>query len=165
MALNYLLIALVMAVLIAPIMALKPSRRQKQIVMLRDQARRLGMHVQFVLEPITDVNDLHPASVRYMLPRKKEYDEGEQRFESWFLVRDNGNGRPSRWPGWLWRGQVPSCDDQTDLEETLLAVPADVNGLCSDRQGLSAYWQERGGPEEIETIKMILKNIQDISNR
>lgn len=141
-------------------MVLKPSRRQKQIVALREEARRCGLQVQFSLDTVSDETGRHSASVRYLLPwLAKDLEHVDT--QHWLLIRDNGRGLPSSWVGWRWQGRQAPVSCQQAIVEGLADLPDTVNGLCSNAQGMGAYWQERG---ELEEVAIIDKALRKISN-
>lgn len=144
--------------MIAPMLAFKPSRRQKHIVALREEARRCGLRVQIVPDATAEQNVRSPVAVRYLLPWTMS-ETGQAESRHWVLVRNPGRGQPSSWPDWRWLKKEAPDKQQQAIAKGLSVLPEEVNGLCGDEQGLSIYWQERGGVEQVQVIAGALRAI------
>ncbi len=145
--------------MISPFLAFRPSRRQKHIAALREEARRCGLRVQIVPEATADQNDRSPVAVRYLLPWLAK-TTGQTDFAHWVLVRNYSRGQPSSWPDWRWfKNEAPGNQRQA-IAKGLSVLPGEVSGLSGDGQGLSIYWQERGGVEQVQIIAEALLTIR-----
>ena len=141
----YVLIALGLAVVIAPLISAMPSKAQRRVAAVRDRAKDLGLRV--TLRPVPAV----PARFRFAPERdlacyqqiqsRSKSELGEQRA----YVRAEGHWQPTQGastaPAWL--TMLPSG-------ATLVEV--------SDRY-LSIFWDEREGLEGLETIRQAIDSI------
>lgn len=145
--------------MISPFLAFRPSRRQKHIAALREEARRCGLRVQIVPDATAEQNDRSPVAVRYLLPWAVT-EEGQTGAGQWVLVRNYSRGQPSIWPDWRWfKNEAPGKLQQA-VASGLSVLPEAVSGLAGDNQGLSIYWQERGGVEQVQIIAQALLTIR-----
>lgn len=128
----WLIVGFVFLAAFGPIMWLRPSRRDRLLVKLRDEARGRGLSVE-----ITQIPKINPSSndrvspggiVRepivvcsaYRLPTRQRYEN----VPTWFLLRDErGDGVSNGLLGWVQHGKIP-----------VLGLPPDPVG----------YWSEIG---------------------
>ena len=149
---------MVIAALISPIMVLKPSRRQKTILVLREEARRRGLQVQVMADAITDSEGHNVTSVRYFVPwLAKDLDRAGSK--PWLLMRDAGRGRASRWSGWRWQTNEAPQHHQSAIDKVIFEMPNSVNAVSADGQGLGVYWREHGGASSVHEIEKSIKII------
>ena len=144
-------------------MVLKPSRRQKTILHLRERARQQGLQVQVMAEPVADGNGNNPTSIRYFLPWLAK-DLEQASFGYWLLVRDQGRGRISPWQGWRWHKNEAVAHQQLALATVVAALPDSVNAVSLDGQGIGVYWQERSAPESdgVDLVDEIEEKVRGI---
>ncbi len=157
-AVDYLIIAVVIAALISPLLALKPTRRQKHILSLREEARKRGLQVQVMTESIVDEDGENSTSIRYFVPWLAK-DLQQVGSDQWLLVRDRGRGPPSKWVGWRWFKQEAPQHHQVAIDKMVFDLPNEVNALSVNGQGVGVYWQESG---DIDLLSKIDKNIKNI---
>ena len=149
---------MVIAALISPIMVLKPSRRQKTILVLREEARRLGLQVQVMGDTVTGCDDENATSVRYFIPWLAK-DLNRAGSKHWLLVRGAGRGRPSRWSGWRWQNDEAPQHHQNAIDKVIFEMPNSVNVVSVDGQGLGMHWREQGSADSVHEIGKIIKII------
>lgn len=171
----YLAIAILLLVIIAPIIAILPSARQKEQMRLRKRAMAEGFNIEFV-----HIDDPDPDPEKYLsntgkpLPRVMEVKA--YRFKrprpldwrrvptvNWALVRRQGmvTGLP---PNWSWDG------DPTDMSGELMEflyrnipqLPDDVVRFEEVKYIISIYWNERGGDEALDAIMRIVKGCAQV---
>ena len=142
---------LTVAMIVGPIMMLRPSPRQKQITQLRSLAAQRGLRVQMLDNPVKSAPSTRPgakakAVAAYCMQLQIDADSplNEQR---WMLVRapfahDIHLGK-------IWDWANPS-DTAPIAEEPLLAylqqLPETVLALRQDGKGLSLLWSEAVPP-------------------
>ena len=138
----YVLIALGLAVVIAPLISAMPSKAQRRVAAVRDRAKDLGLRVS--LRPVPAV----PARFRFEPERdlacyqqvqsRAKSELGEQRA----YVFSDGPWQPTQGasiaPAWL----------------TILPLGASLVEV-SDRY-LSIFWDEREGLEGLEMIRQAI---------
>ena len=156
---DYLIITIVIAALVSPLMVLKPTRRQKHVLNLREEARKRGLQVQVMAESVVDEDGENPTSIRYFVPWLAK-DLQQLGSEQWLLVRDRGRGgAPSKWVGWRWFQQEAPQQHQLAIDKMLFDLPDEVNALSVNGQGVGVYCQESVG---IDLLGKIDKSIKDI---
>ncbi len=171
----YLGIGLVLLLLIAPIIALLPSARQREQAAMRQVARANGIITELVTidDPDPDPGQYVSSLGKPLAPELKviAYRKARQRPEqwrdlpklSWCLIRtrERAEGLP---PGWAWRASVPDSKDLSEkLIQQLTLLPDDV--VMVDEQGyrVSVYWRENGGDGALEQVIGYLDAVAQLS--
>jgi len=166
---TWLIILVVLIAAFGPILWLVPSKRDRRLTAMRQQARQEGMTVEMrglpkvdplpeervtaggrVLQPVQEL-----AVYQWPLPRRLRH------LPAWRLLR-NGRGIQAL-PGWAFeigkKPQHPQLEASLEVLGPLLAgLAEDVLALeCEDRQ-LSAYWMESpgNGTAEVTDIARLL---------
>ena len=139
-------------------MVFKPSRQQKAIVILREEARRRGLNVQVMADAVTDSDGQNETSVRYFIPWLAK-DLNRAGSKHWLLMRDGGRGRPSSWSGWRWQNDSAPPHHQNAIDKVIFEMPNSVNAVSMDGQGLGVHWREHGSAEAVHEIEEIIKTI------
>lgn len=146
-------------------MWMMPSPRQRVQALLRQRAMRSGFQVQILRillpralgEAIADERDC----VAYRLPRRA----GQQRRNQvpWQIFKLPSHANVGLPQGWSWgRGEGQLEPAALALIETLLeSLPEDVYGLESTPISVSVFWEERGTPETVESIRQLLNRLLD----
>jgi hypothetical protein len=142
----YVLIALGLAVVIAPLISAMPSKAQRRVAAVRDRAKDLGLRVS--LRPVPAV----PARFRFEPERDLAcYQQVQSRAKSELseqraYVFSDGHWQPTQGasiaPAWL----------------TILPLGASLVEV-SDRY-LSIFWDEREGLEGLEMIRQAIDSRQ-----
>ncbi len=154
----WLIVALGLLAAFGPIMWLMPSKRDRQLAKLREEARRAGLVVELVRVPVLDAapeDRVSAGGVRretgrpctaYRLPIHGVDDAAP----AWFLVRDATANAPV--PGWTWHPDV-AASRLAPVADPYWARVADVarglEGRCVALEGNPAatswYWLENAG--------------------
>jgi hypothetical protein len=135
---------LLLAVMLSPLTWLAPSRRQRGLMDVRMQARRLGVAMQLSPQEWPHwLSSLPPDSCpQYYRARRPG------RSDSWCYWQLE--------PGqWVNRWREP-CADQP-LMALLQVLPVDVFKVEASDQMLSVCWGERGGNEALQKIVDLLQ--------
>jgi hypothetical protein len=146
-----IILLLVFAMMVGPIMMLKPSRRQQQLAKLRQEAAQLGLSVE--LETLAGRS---LAAYTMAWPR-----EAQQKFsgEGWALDKlayEHGIHFDGRWQ---WRDSRTAPAALHDgLREALRSLPASVQAVEATQIGLRSVWTEAGGSRELGVIVEWLKS-------
>ncbi len=163
----YLGIALVVLLLVAPIVALLPSARQREQMALRRQAMAAGLRTE-----LTTIDDPDPDQDRYVSVTGKRL-EPKLKCIAYRLSRP----RPPAWRdlpavewslirvkdgGWRWQ-DAPSEALSRTLAEAIPGVaremPADAVRIDESHYVISVYWLEQGGSEGLDAIVTGLKTL------
>lgn len=138
--------------MIASLMVLKPTRRQKQIIALREEARRLGMQIQIITNFAVDQNVLDRSSVWYFLPwHARQLEKVDTSY--WLLIRDEQGSSQSDYPGWRWYRNKAPADYLSAIANIVNELPEYVSALSADERGMGLYWSERGEIDQVRKIK------------
>jgi len=170
---TYLLIGLALCMIIGPAFMLLPSKRQKEQMSLRSQARAAGLQVE-----LTRIDDPDPepgkytsltgkpldpilACIAYRIPRKKLSDWRKQRVVHWKVARKRGaaNTPPAAWE-WIETGlETVAPHLRGVIQEGLPRLPADVVAIEEKNHQVSIFWHERGGEKGLAEMARFLKSV------
>jgi hypothetical protein len=134
----------IIAVVLSPLVWLRPSRSQSGRMAMRMAARRMGLAMQLIPQEWPHWLPTEPPSPcpQYHRPR---------------------SGRaPDLWVYWqmeagVWVNQWREpCEDPRLLAQ-FRTLPADVYKVEAGQQLLAVYWAERGEPEVLQRIAVVLK--------
>lgn len=140
---TYLLIAFVIFLALAPLSNFVPSKRQRKVARLREQAAVGGLFVEF-RKPPPGVR-LAPAreqsgEIIYYGRRLPPARQGSAGTGSW--LRDDVG----------WRALEP----RNPVPEQLQDLPPDVFAAAVDSGSCGVYWREAGDEVEVEIIRSAL---------
>lgn len=141
---EYLLIAFILVVALAPLSHFVPSKRQRQQAQLREAAALQGLFVEFRPLPGAQTAPTGVPPVIYYGLR---------------LVPSRGRGR--RRSAWLresqgWRG----LDRRQALPAVLDNFPACILAASVDEGSCGIYWREEGDPATVATLRGMLEDWQ-----
>lgn len=137
---------------LSPMSMLKPSPRQKRLVMLREKARHLGIRVTLISQQLDPGLKLEGAAYRWLRPADAPAMPG-------YLCLLRCDERPQR--GVLWsdgwemvRGapELLTEAQQQLLDRFLTLLPADAHAVEWGSATLSFWWHERGDTELLEVL-------------
>ena len=146
----YLLILLAVALVIGPVLWMKPSRGQARQARIRLKARALGLDVR-----LTELPQTHRAAVRRedvrqgVVYRRVVYDPRTVLELNHRLIRDADT--------WEAAGEPLPAALQRVLDQVREQLPADVVAIELGPQGPGIYWREMGDEREVEQIAEQLK--------
>lgn len=144
----WLVIVMILLVMLAPVMWLKPSPRQRRIVPLRKAAAKVGIKVVLEKPPLHDMKTAMP-SYRWSYPNTTP----GPRF---LLVRDSEAGDVLKpyMAGWRWRIEplrpLPEPARQS-LEALLTRLPQDALVIESSETAITLWWWESQTAERFLT--------------
>ena len=139
---SYLVIAFVIALVIAPVLALKPSQRQKQLAAMRERARQLGLQVQICPLPQT-----HRQRVR-----REEVVSGV----AYRLLWRHPQARTISFE-YLWMPEESEPNSAPEailsaLQLTLENLPLSAWAIEFNPMGVGIYWKEVGDTQVVELL-------------
>lgn len=173
----YLVIAVILLVIIAPIVAILPSKRQKEQMSLRKTAMADGFSIE-----LTRIADPDPDPEKYLsntgkplerimsvaayrFPRRKPTDWRRLPTVNWALVRRQDADMADLPVNWAWDG-IPSGEMSGELKAfvagRLGALPDDVVRVDEVKYVISVYWNERGGEPGVAAIIAFVKACAEI---
>jgi hypothetical protein len=145
--LTYLLIIFVIAIALAPLTSLMPSKRQREIARMREYAAVHGLFVEFRGVPGRDSGRIRSRDSaghdtiyygKHLPPAKQKKPEQSR---AWLSGAEG-------WVGLERRLAVP---------ESLAHLPAQVLAASVDEGSCGIYWRESGGVEAVEQIRQVLE--------
>jgi len=146
----YLMILLAVALVIGPVLWMKPSRGQARQARIRLKARELGLDVR-----LTELPQTHRAAVRRedvrqgVVYRSMVYDPRKVLALSHRLIRDADK--------WEAEGDALPASLQRVLDQAREQLPASVVAIELGPQGPGVYWREVGDEGEVEQIAVQLQ--------
>ncbi len=144
--LTYLLIIFVIAIALAPLTNLMPSKRQREIARMREYAAVHGMFVEFRSIPGRDSGRMKTRdhaghdTIYYgkrIPPSKHKLEQNR----AWLYEAEG-------WVGLQRRLAVPG---------SLAQLPTQVLAASVDEGSCGIYWRESGGVEAVEQIRLVLE--------
>jgi hypothetical protein len=170
---NYLIVIFVLLLVIAPIISILPSKRQKQQMNFRQEARALGVNVALVKidDPDSDKEKYLSATGRplpreldciaYRKPRRRNDQLMGAKIPDWALFRDKSTDDQLRWVD----GPPASMDTnlRAEIEHRANNLPTDVVRIDEIAQLVTIYWHERSDELGLANIFDFLKVIVALS--
>lgn len=153
-----LVLILVVAVILAPIIALKPRGRQSRIEKLRLLAREKGaLYSLRRLPPLkTDLEQSAAVPVYTMAPSEKMMG-----MEEWILRRTEYSHDVNFFKEWDWANEHrPPQSVQDFLLKRLINLPESVVGFSAGQNGVAIFWMEEGDEQTLQELIDFLKHIQ-----
>lgn len=144
------LIILVFAMMVGPILMIRPSPRDRRIAELRAKASKLGLRVS--------MQSLQKANFAvYELPWGREEHTKLVGVE-WMLERQSYTHEVHFADWWQWQGEGrPPAPSLPLLLARMQAMPEGVAAVEATRLGLRCYWSEAGGEQRLLQLEEWLK--------
>jgi len=170
---TYFIIAIVLLMIIAPIVAVLPSKGQKARMTLRQAAMRDGISVE-----LTQIEDPIPKQDKYISPTGRPlepllkvaaYRLARQKPLEWrktprldWCIRRCAEASTNSLPGtWDWRDQEPDGLNTAFLQflaERVAQLPGDVVQIEEHNFMLTVFWREASGDEGLSSVVSFLKD-------
>ena len=174
---TWLLVGGLLILAFGPVLWLMPTKRDRQLVKLREQARREGLIVEVTALPKRCARaeervgadgvarDATQPCSAYRLPAFKSW----QRAPRWFLLRDAGGATPLS--GWAEHPEVPLPATSVDADywRAVGAAAAGLEDHCLamevTERAASWYWLENArGREATELVSEIAERLRAIAS-
>ena len=139
---TYLLVIFVIAVALAPLVQLLPSKRQRQIAGLRESAALQGLFVEFRDMPGANIVPKAPAGVIYYGKRLPTRRSRPIETGTWLLLGDG------------WR----NVGGTKPITALLQALPIEILAASVDEFSCGVYWTESAEEGAVEQIKQVLEH-------
>ena len=134
---TYLLIFGVLLLALSPLLAMMPTRRQRELASLRQAAASAGLFVKL------DREGGEPGQVYYGCRRQR----GDTPAQSAILQRGAA--------GW----SLQSGECAAERASLLAALPEAVMQFREDAREVGVFWGERGTLEDVQTIAGVLRKL------
>jgi len=172
---TWVLIALAIAAVVAPIFAIIPSARQRAVMALRRRAMGSGIMVELtrIRDPIPDQEKYRTGTgrrvepilsvVAYRVHRPRPDDRRAHPRLDWALLRQPGGKLPFV-PGWSFEQPVdlPPAT-RTLLQASLPLLPDDVVKVDEVNYMVSVYWHENSGEAGLDSISNLLTGMKRVT--
>jgi hypothetical protein len=168
----YFIIGLVVLLIVAPIIAVLPSKRQKEQMALRREAMAQGINVEITTidDPISDQEKYRSSTGKKLEPRLTvsayrvaRPQPREWRREPaliWRLERRATAGADNDLPGtWCWAAGALaeiSREMQAFVVAGVALLPDDVVCIEENNRIVSLYWHERSGQSGLHAVRDFL---------
>lgn len=150
---EYLVILFIVALVLGPVMWLRPAPADRRSVDLRNRARALGLQVRICELPrsrrVQARREAPVLGAAYSMSSHDRVSPGNR--ELWLCDPVEG-----------WQGErgEPVPPGRREWLDTLTApLPKGVTALEYGTGTASVYWSERGGPESVERIAAVLRQL------
>ena len=170
---TWLIVGGLLVLAFAPILWLMPTKRDRQLVRLRDRARREGLVVEVASVPKRGARaeervgsdgvarDVSQTCCAYRLPASASW-WGAPR---WFLLRDTRGSVPI--PGWTAHPEVPLPCVDAEYWRAVAGAAAGLEDQCigmEASEGMASwYWSENSrGREAAELVAEIAQRLRAI---
>lgn len=145
------------ALVVGPVMMMRPNPAQKSKENLRSLARARGVHFSMRNLPRQADEQDQPAAIPvYFLPPEKS-----QLSPSWMIIRTNYQHEINLLGWWAWQGEPRANDSELAvLEAQLQVLPESVKAVSSGSGGICVYWEEKGGEPVLQQIFRLLDSLK-----
>lgn len=140
-------IALVIAIVLGPLLMLKPSSGMQKIAALRVKAMQMGLIVQAHRHPgITQEGQW----MFYLMPWPSFTTTAK--VVTWVLLQKNFSHEVHLKGQWDFQTPAPNEEIGQILKTHLESLPEHIIGVESTTAGLGIYWNEYGGEKKLALI-------------
>jgi len=151
------ILVVVVALIVGPVMMLKPNPAQQKKEQLRLRAHHSGLRFAMRALPKlkTDMDAPTPMPVYYLPPKVLPED-----LRDWMLLRTAYAHEGNFYQEWDWHGSDrPDPSTQQSLKDFLPQLPAGVKAIAAGHQGVSVYWDEKNGEEVFPVLLELLTSL------
>ena len=149
-----LVIGLIIAIILGPLLMLKPSRGTQRIAALRLQALQMGLIVQSHRHPAISAD----AQWMFYLQPWPSFTKVAQ-MSTWALVKKNYSHEIHLKGQWDFQGTAPQQTIAAILKNHLEQLPEQVAGIEATSAGIGIYWNERGGEKMLKLLSAWLDDL------
>lgn len=163
-----IVLAFTIALIVGPVMWLRPPAYERQAAARRTRAAQLGLQVRLV--SLADYDNVIKADAShipfYQLAWNRSIDEEKQITKNddvnhWTLLRSTMDHEIHFHGVWKWhKTRVPQHLPLTHLHQFISELPEDIAALECTPYGIAVGWWERGNLSRVATIKTLLENFK-----
>lgn len=153
-----LMLILAAALIIGPIMMLKPNPSQSRREQWRLQARDAGLRFRMQALPKlpTDTDSTPPVPVYYLSPSESQVNSSE-----WMLMRTAYEHEGNFYHDWDWQGEGRANQrEQAILKEYLPRLSQGVRAISNGPKGTAIFWDEKGKENLVPLFTVLLRVLQ-----
>lgn len=151
------ILIIAVALIMGPIMMMRPNPAQKNKENMRSLARTKGVHYSMRNLPRQPDEQTPPPAVPvYFFPPTKT-----QNTTGWMLVRTHYQHEINFLGWWAWQGEQRATDAEIEvLKAQLPALPESVRAVSAGGEGVYVYWQEKGGDAALQQVLRLLESLK-----
>ncbi|GAA5523479.1 hypothetical protein Maes01_00024 [Microbulbifer aestuariivivens] len=147
-----LIIVFAVALVVGPVMWMKPSDRDRKLAGLRQRAIRAGMTVK--MKPLPAVLGSGTAAVYF-----NRWEDPRRLDVGWNLELQRMTHDLHFYDRWDWVGKPAPKAAWPLIRDLLQRLPEDACGVQSTNGGLGVQWQERSGDRGFEALSQSLTRL------
>jgi hypothetical protein len=152
----WLLIIFCLAVAVSPLMWMKSSPRQQQVMANRKKARSLTINVNICKQADASDSEDRLDAIFYCLDWQQDNLN-----ESWVLHRRSNRGWESCFDGWRWINQEADKAWLEVIGSIIDDLPSGVSAIVTNKQGIGVVWDERGDGVAVDNLHQCLIKLRD----
>jgi hypothetical protein len=151
----WLLIIFCLAVAVSPLLWMKSSPRQQQVMACRKKARSLNLNVTICRQPDALDSEKRLDAVRYDMAWQADKSN-----QSWILHRRSNRGWDSCFEGWRWLEAEADPAWLKIIGTSLETLPLGVSAIVVSQRAIGVIWDERGDADLIENVHYSLNRLR-----
>lgn len=150
------IIVFAVALVIGPVIWLKPSSRDRKLAELRQRAATSGLKVQ--MQPLPASQGTGNAAVYFSQWRNP------RRLQTGWALELQRMAHEVNFDGvWDWRNDRPAAEAaMAPLRELVGMLPADATGVYANDSGLGVQWRERSGAPGLVRLQEALSTMRPV---
>jgi hypothetical protein len=152
----WLLIIFCLAVAVSPLMWMKSSPRQQQVMVNRKKARSLTINFNICKQADASDSENRLDAIFYWLDWQQDNLN-----ESWVLHRRSNRGWESCFDGWRWINQEADKAWLEVIGSIIDDLPSGVSAIVTNKQGIGVVWDERGDGVAVDNLHQCLIKLRD----
>lgn len=150
---------MVIALIVGPIMMLRPNPAQKNKENMRSIASASG--IRFTIKKLpkqaAEIENPEPVPVYFFAPSDTQISN------DWLLLRATYPHEVLYLRGWEWQGEARATTaEQEVLKKHLPDLPEGVRAVSAGSQGVCVYWNEKGGEPVLEKVITLLQALKQL---
>jgi hypothetical protein len=152
-----IIMLLSMALVVGPMMMLRPDPSQKNKERMRAIAYAKGIRfsIKKLPQQASELEPPAPIAVYFFAPSNRCGDT------DWLLIRSSYEHDIHFLGTWEWQKQWRATpEEQRILAEYLPQLPESVRAVSSGSQGVCVYWPEKGGDVVLELVIALLEELK-----
>lgn len=156
-----IMIVIVIALVLGPVMMMRPNPAQKNKERMRTIALAKGIHfsVKNLPQQAADHEKPAPVSVYFFAPIKNSQDS------DWLLLRTSYEHAIHFLGYWAWQGDWRATPaEQAVLTQYLPLLPDSVRAVSVGSKGICVYWSEKGDEKVLEQIITLLESLKNLQS-
>ena len=147
----WLLIIFCLAVALSPLLWMKSSPHQQQVMACRNKARSLGINVSVCRQPDAVDSEKRLDAILYAISWSKDI-----LCQPWILHRRNNRGWQSCFDRWCWVAAEADSTWSEIIGSIIQTLPDGVTAIVVNKEGVGFVWDERDGADCVEDLHHFL---------